>query len=122
MFFPLGILEHANNSSPGLQHSRPNLVGRQYETIGARVTELICVRVCSVTRNISVISRRPSSCVKCGTAGANRVGSTGDSTDSRLSASCEGAVLRVVLGAEAAVIAVWPEDVLAVRAGRIISM
>jgi len=113
----LSIPKHTSNPRPSLQHSRPYLIRRQCKPIRALIPQLVRVRICRITRDISVISRRTSRSIKRRAAGANGVCCTGDSADSGLGAGGDGAVLGVVFGAQVAVVAVGPEDVLAVGAG-----
>jgi hypothetical protein len=113
----LSVLEHASNTGPGLQDSRANLVRRQRESIRTLIPQLVCVRVSSIARNVSVVCRRASSRIKSRAAGANGVSGSRHSADSGLSTGSNGAMLRVIFGAEAAVVAVGPKDVLAVGAG-----
>jgi len=113
----LSIPKHTSNPRPSLQHSRPYLIRRQRKPIRALIPQLIRVRVRRITRDISVIGRRTSCSIERRAAGANGVSGTGDGADSGLGTGGDGAVLGVVFGAQVAVVAVGPEDVLAVGAG-----
>ena len=110
----LSILEHAHNTSPCLHHSWPDLVRRQSEPISTRVAELIGIRVRSVALDIGVVCRRASGGVQGRAARPNGIHGSRDGADSGLRPRCECAVLCIVFGAETAVVAVGPENVLTV--------
>lgn len=100
------ILEHRYDTCPSLSHCRLNLVGWQREAIRASVTELIRVRVSSITSNICVISRTTCCRIQGRTAGANGVCSSGNRSDGRLGTCCQRTVLSVILGTSITIITI----------------